>query len=119
MINGFEEQTHELTQYELQLVPLFVQSFKTKIGSENAVTSREIVERMKPRFKMSDARVRKIVNHIRTSGLLPNLIATSKGYFITENLEELEQYEMSLAQRAMEILRVKESIAQYRRSRAA
>ena len=67
MINGFEEQTHELTEYEEKtLLPPIIKGLKTKVGEQNAITSTEIVKRMKELgFKLDPARLRKIINHIR------------------------------------------------------
>lgn len=113
MINGFEEQTHELTEYELTLVPLFVRGFSCKIGKANAVTSDAIIARMRPQHKLSGARVRKIVNYLRVQGILPNLMACSAGYYLTNDPEELASYIESLEQRANAIIRVKESLAAY------
>jgi hypothetical protein len=113
MINGFSEQTHELTEYELSIVPVFVKGFATKIGKSNAVTNKEIVAKLKPQYKVSDARVRKIVNYIRNECLLPGLIASSHGYYLTTDPVELETYIQSLAQRANEINRVKNSMIAY------
>lgn len=116
-INGFEDQTENLSQRELELVPLFVQGFEKKIGKESAVTSKSIIAKLRLKgIKITDARIRKIVNHIRTKGIIPNLVATSKGYYRTDDDAELARYEESLDQRENEIRRVKEGISAYRRS---
>lgn len=109
MINGFEEQTENLSEYELSLVPIFVQGFSKKVGKVNSITSAEIIAKLKPQHKLSGARVRKIVNHIRNEGLLPGLIATNKGYYISNDPAEIEKYCESLKQRSNEIDRVMRS----------
>jgi hypothetical protein len=47
-------------------------------------------------LKITDARVRKLINHIRVHDLVPCLIATSQGYYIAESEQELKEYEASL-----------------------
>lgn len=100
MIDGFEDVTADLTENELELVPLIVAGLKTKIGKENAITSKEIVKAMK-RYdeKFTDARLRKIVNHIRITGLIANLLASSKGYWVETDRREVAKYVKSLGQR--------------------
>ena len=79
MINGFEEQTEPLTEYEeQQLLPQIIRGLSLKVGKENAVTNSAIVRGMKANLnlKTTEPRVRKIINHIRTNDLVPCLIAT-------------------------------------------
>lgn len=116
MIRNFEKETHPLTEYETGvLLPILVKGLITKKGSENAVTNKHIVTALKPGYKISDARVRKIINHIRTHDLVPGLIATSEGYFIAETETELLEYEESLKGREDAIREVRLSIARQRR----
>lgn len=116
MIKGFDKETQPLTDYETGvLLPLLVRGLQTKIGHNSAVTNRYIVSQLKPTYNVTEARVRKIINHIRTADLIPGLIATSEGYFIAETEQELKDYEMSLLGREMAIREVRESIARQRR----
>jgi hypothetical protein len=105
MITGFEDITYELTKYEREvLLPLFVRGLKTKVGKHNSVTSSTISTTLKGQgYKVSGPRIRKIVNYIRVHRLIKNLIATSKGYYISEDPEEIEKYVESLRQRIREI----------------
>ena len=67
MINGFQEQTEPLTEYEeTQLLPQIVRGLSLKVGKNNAVTNTAIVRGMKANLnlKVSEPRVRKIINHI-------------------------------------------------------
>ena len=50
-------------------------------------------------YKINGPRLRKIIHHIRVEQLLVGLCSNSKGYYITDNLEELEEYVLSLGQR--------------------
>ena len=107
MINNFEDFTYELTEQEKSLLPILIKGLSNK-SSEEPIKASDIVSKMN-NFnigtnlpKMHDVRLRKMVNYIRTNGLLP-IIATSKGYFVSydENII-LEQIE-SLTQRAKSI----------------
>ena len=72
MIKGFDQETQPLNDYEMGvLLPLLVRGLRTKIGRENAVTNKHIVNTLKGSYKLNDARVRKIINHIRTNDLIP------------------------------------------------
>lgn len=116
MIKGFDNETAPLTGYETWvLLPRLISGLKTKQGRRSAVTNKYIVSRLKGSFKISEARVRKIINHIRTNDLIPGLIATSDGYFIAEAESELLEYEESLKGREDAIREVRQSIARQRR----
>lgn len=117
MIKGFSEQTEPLTDYEQNtLLPVIMRGLSARIGKESAVINRHIVTSLQPTYNVTEARVRKIINHIRTNDLIPGLIATSEGYFIAETEQELKDYEMSLLGREMAIREVRESIARQRKN---
>lgn len=116
MIKGFDRETQPLTEYEVGvLLPLLIEGLQTKLGRENAVTNKHIVNALKGAYKLNEARVRKIINHIRTNDLVPGLIATSEGYFIATTEAELLEYEESLKGREDAIREVRLSIARQRR----
>lgn len=108
MINGFEQITSPLTEHELELVPLFVKGLSNKIGKENAVKSSHILSAMQ-QYRLTGARIRKIINYIRINGLVKNLIASSDGYYIETNPEKIKKYVKSLRQRASAINAVADS----------
>lgn len=114
MITNFEEITHELTPTEMELIPIFVSGLQTKIGKGNVVKNAEIISRLKKGLgiTVSEARVRKIINYIRTSNLVPLLVATSSGYYVATDKEDVDRYIESLEQREREIRRVRESLKQ-------
>lgn len=105
MITNFEEFTHELTEYEAEvLMPIIIKGLSTKIGKARAITSDQIVEALSNKgYKISGARVRKLVHNIRMEGSIERLMATSKGYYISNDPEELETYITSLHQRISSI----------------
>lgn len=115
MIKGFDNETQPLTEYELkQVLPAILEGLKTKIGKANAVTNKFIISRLRGTYKVDAARIRKIINYIRTNDLLPGLIATSEGYFLATTESELLEYEDSLKGREEAIKAVRLSIARQR-----
>lgn len=117
MIQGFTEQTEPLTEYEEQtLLPQLVRGLRTKVGRAMSVTNKAIIDGMKRNLglSISDARVRKLINHIRNNDLVPCLIATSQGYYIAESEQELKDYEESLLGREEAIRNVRMSIQRQR-----
>ena len=117
MIKGFNSETAPLTEYEENvLLPLVLRGLKTKIGKENAVTNRTIVQRLNiAGYTVTEPRIRKLIHHIRMTDLLPGLIATSGGYFLATSEAELLDYEQSLIGREDAIKQVRLAIARQRR----
>src|SRR4051812_18194234 len=111
MIENFEQETAPLSEYELKMVPLFVKGFKDKIGPEHAITNKQIVSSMKEKeYKINDSRVRKIINHIRINNIIPCLMATSKGYYISHDPEEINSFIESLKGRESAINKVRRAM---------
>lgn len=118
MINGFQTETQPLTDYERNvLLPAMVVSLRRKVGRRTAVTNKYIVRCLKPKYKITETRVRKLINHIRINGLVPCLIATSEGYYIAESDSELADYEQSLLSREEAIRAVRLAIDRQRREK--
>ena len=94
----FEPETSKLSEYEMdELMPVMVKCLQNKVGKENAVTNCYMVEKMQEHgYKISEARVRKIINYIRIHGLIDRLMASNKGYYITEDKNEMWNYVQSL-----------------------
>lgn len=110
-LTNFEEITYELDEYELEQLPSIVKHLKKKIGKDNAVTSTEVIEAYKNANKsMTGARWRKIINYIRKNHLIPFLMASSKGYYIATDKEDVRKYKESLKQRIQEITAVYDAI---------
>jgi|TARA_R110001632_G_scaffold160610_2_gene278909 hypothetical protein len=106
MIKGFEEYTYELTNYEKELVEKLIKGLSPKIGRSNAVTSTVICKSL----NIVGPRLRKLINHIRITNQLAGLCSTSKGYFVAENLGEIDDYIISLKQRIKSQVEVLNSI---------
>ena len=106
MVTNFENITFDLTKQELELVPIILIGMQRYIGSERAIKGPKIVEGLKinrPKLKCSEPRLRKIINYIRAKGLAP-IMATSKGYYWSNNKDEIKKQIQSLNERANGIL---------------
>lgn len=115
MITGFENETYDLTDYELQQVlPAIRSGLLTKEGVDKAVTNKAIVAGLDVNMgiKTNEVRVRKIINFIRNKNMVPQLIASSKGYYVASNRQEVVDYIESLKGREMAIRKVRVSIEQ-------
>ena len=106
MIKGFEDYTYDLTNYEKKLVEKLIKGLSPKIGRSNAVTSTVICKSL----NIVGPRLRKLINHIRITNQLAGLCSTSKGYFVAENLGEIDDYIISLKQRIKSQVEVLNSI---------
>jgi len=108
MITNFEEITKEMTQDEKKLVPLIIRGLSTRT-KENPIKGAEIVSAInenKARYQIkifSEPRLRKIINFIRSEGILP-VMGTSNGYYCTKDRAELQSQIDSLTQRAEAIM---------------
>lgn len=112
MVDGFEKETKPLTEYELNtLVPIITRCMANKIGEERAIKNGYICAKMMAAgYQITPARLRKVINHIRTHSLLPGVIATSKGYYIATKKEEVEKYIGSLKSREDAIREVRDAL---------
>ncbi len=113
MINNFDKYTESLTDFERdKVLPLLIAGLRTKVGKDAAVSNRYMVSKLKERgVKVSGARIRKLINYIRIRGLIPRLVASSKGYYVSESKEEIRTYIESLRQRRQAIHAVESSLA--------
>lgn len=117
MIRGFKRETEPLNEYELEtLLPIIVRGMRKHVGRHNPVINRHIVSSLRSRYNITEARLRKIINHIRREDIIPGLVATSEGYYIAETEQELKDYEMSLLGRELAIREVRESITRQRKN---
>ncbi len=94
----FEPETTKLTDYELKLVPILTNMLKNTNSKENAITNKHLVNKLNQLgfSTVSPERVRKIINHIRIYGLLDCLVASNKGYYISNKKAEIANYIYSL-----------------------
>ena len=111
-INGFEEITYELTDYEINvLLPIMERGLRKRIGKENAITSNEILDKcVNAGYKLNSARIRKLINYIRVNHVIPFLMDSSKGYYIEHDKVKMIEYIESLEKRAKSIINVSVSL---------
>lgn len=109
MITNFEDITFELTDAELNVLPIILKGFSTH-NESNPIKAPEIIKASNNYFKdkkidftLTEPRLRKMANYIRSTSLLP-LVATSKGYFITQNKDIIRSQIRSLEERSNSIL---------------
>jgi hypothetical protein len=108
MITNFTEYTSEMSEDEKKLVPILINGF-SKRTKDNPIKAPEIVKRInevKDKYgikAISEPRLRKICNMIRSKGILP-LIATSNGYYCSYDKQEIMEQIKSLQERADAII---------------
>lgn len=112
MITTFETQTKPLNEYEREtLLPIMVRCLAKHIGKSCAISNAQMCEKMALYgYQIGEVRVRKIINHIRNNGLVECLIATGKGYYVTESIQEMEAYIESVKNREDAIQTMRESM---------
>ena len=112
MITTFETQTKPLNEYEREtLLPIMVRCLAKHIGKSCAISNAQMCEKMALYgYQIGEVRVRKIINHIRNNGLVECLIATGKGYYVTESIQEMEAYIESVKNREDAIRTMRESM---------
>jgi hypothetical protein len=117
---GFNEHTHDLTNDELELVPLVINGFK-KYTKDNPIKSKQVISSFNdflinnPKYeikKISDVRLRKLINYIRTNGMLP-IIGSSNGYYVSYDPDVIQEQITSLQERANSILRCANGISKF------
>jgi hypothetical protein len=109
MVNGFQEETQELSEFELQAAEI-VKTTLNGIGDDYPIKSQELEKELWSHgYLIRGARIRKIIHHLRISGQVKNLIATSHGYYTTNDPKAIKKYIASLTQRSNAILSVRDS----------
>lgn len=128
MVTGFEDITFELTKFEKEtIVPIVYETWKKK-SPESITTAKEMISGVnaycmrkgifqpgkgKKTYKLNGPRLRKVVHYLRVSGKLPNLIANSKGYFITNDKEKIREFIKGCRQKANSFMEVASRVEYY------
>lgn len=109
MVTNFEQHTKDLTPADIPFLEVLIRGFKTKTP-DNPIKEKEIIQKINSQLdelglkrKLTGARLRKIVNHIRVNSMLP-LIATSRGYYCSTDRIEIEKQILSMHERANSII---------------
>lgn len=118
MLTNFESQTEELDECDLAIIPIVIKAF-SKYTKQNPIKAPEIVatfnlnrEKIGYQKKLTEPKLRKICNHIRSNGLLP-LIATSQGYYVSFDQKEVSDMIRSLRERANAINRSADGLMKF------
>jgi len=103
-IINFEEYTIELSKDEMKVAVLLAKKISLNVGKENAVSNERIIKAFgKYDVKLKPSKVRKMIQFIRQEGLVSNLCANSRGYFVAANQTEVNEYVKGLQQRVNSI----------------
>jgi len=112
MIEGFEEETSPLTEYEKNtLLPLIVRGMSRKVGRDMRITCSEVCRKLtESGHDISGPRFRKIMHNIRVNKLIKRLVSHGTGYWISSNRDELMKCILSLKQREDRIANLRKSL---------
>jgi hypothetical protein len=118
MITNFELQTAPLTKEEKELTLILVLILNKQAKPENPLNCSELIKQLytyKPGYKIAGSRLRKMIHYISVEQLtyLP-LVAGHKGYWLTNNPHEIENYIESLWDRIFAIQCRAESIKKWK-----
>jgi hypothetical protein len=108
MITNFEEITAYLNPEEKELIVTIIEILGT-LKKSSPMLSNEIVELVNKKhfinsnYKFTGVKLRKYCNYIRSKSLLP-IIATSNGYYVSYDKNEIALQIESLEQRSEAIL---------------
>ena len=126
MVTGFEQETYELTPFEREnILPRVVVSWRKK-EEEQIITMKQMLiasnqkaaelgwldKRGKP-YKVTGPRMRKVIHAIRAHGIIPNLIASSRGYFKSSDEKKIKNFIKSCTERANSFREVAQAMQTY------
>lgn len=120
MLKNHERTTKPLTEREKSYVPLVIYGFKQHdkdkritaaaiVAGFNIHANKEIAAGRKM-IRMNEPTLRRFVNYIRVNALLP-IISGDGGYYVSSDVQELDNMELSLRQRARSINQVADGIS--------
>lgn len=126
MVTGWEKFTHELTEFEkAKVFPGLVRRWQRKDYNEfvnmksmiQAINQNAVEKQLKTpsgkQYKTNGPRIRKMIHAIRVSGLVPNLIANSKGYFKSDDPQKVRNFIKSCRERSNSFLEVANAMETY------
>lgn len=113
MIQGFNNETAPLTDYERKTILPIIAGWLRHTSKERPIINKTATKWLKDRgYNISEPRFRKVVSAIRIEGIVENVIATSKGYYVTDDPAEVAEYITSLRERASAINAVADALTQ-------
>ena len=112
MLTIFNKQTKTLSDDERDIyLPAILNFLRAAKGKENAITNGRLRGELEDLgLKVGAARVRKIINYIRVFDKLSCLIASNRGYYVSDDPGEIERYIDSLRGREEAIKAVREAL---------
>lgn len=101
MITNFEQITSNLNAEERSYINPIVEAIQAQ---KEPIKSNELIRYLEKHYnlKLEGRRLRKITNYIRSNGMYP-IIATSNGYSINYNEQDIKKQIKSLRERASAI----------------
>jgi hypothetical protein len=100
MLKGFEDITTDITPEEIETAKWIAKGLNLRVGKENAITNKKIREAiLKQGIKVSDIRLRRMIQYVRAYNLVPCLCAGKVGYYKAANEEEWQAWITSMKQR--------------------
>ena len=112
MITGFEQYTKELSGDERKIAPLIIDLLKATNGPSTAVSAKKMskVIAKKKGLKVKGPRIRKMIHEIRVKGVVPDVLASSQGYYVSSDKEQRSKYIKSLNERIDAIKEVRRAL---------
>lgn len=111
MITNFEAHTPPITENEIKIAELVKSILKTRTES-NPIFSEQLQADVNylntTGTNITSARLRTIIHYLRVREKLP-IIGTSRGYYISNDIAEIQKQRRSLMERAMSIIEVAQS----------
>lgn len=96
MIEGFKDYTAPLDEEEEQFIEPTARLLELAIGPEKAICNKTLQKLTGFKDTGSGPRMRKIVRHIRISGIVKNVCANGKGDYIAQTDDDFHRYAKSL-----------------------
>jgi len=115
MLTNFEQYTKELSKEEITLAYELRMLFVTQCRTQSNALKNKDIEHifLKKGIKLGGAvRVRKLIHFLRVTAL-PNLCASSNGYWLEDDINELIKYNKSLTERINSIKEISEVVIKY------
>ena len=105
MITGFDKETEPLSDVERQQARLVWYVMNAAFKRGESITNKQIRKVLETNHntKVTDARIRKMINWMHIEGHIPDLIASNNGYAKAKSAQELKDYIESLRSRVVAI----------------
>ena len=118
MLAGFTEQwltSDDYSEIERKAFPLVIRGLKAHVGKENAITNDNIRAALLNKYgiHIGAPRMRKMINLIRNKMIIPGLVASSNGYYVTNDPEEVQRWIDSLDGRISAMMELMEKGKEY------